>query len=218
MNSATLLAERLVDTLPSDLPGLFNPWVDQCTLDFPHNSPEAKLARLAAHLDCEPKFILCGEAPGYQGCRHTGVAFTSEKLILAGAIPRVSTEQSRLTRRQLPFSEPSATIIWENLIRLKIEERTVLWNAVQLHPYRIWESHSNRTPTDSEIGLGKDALLMLAQAFPCASIIAVGRKAEKALTDARIPIAARIRHPANGGARRFADELALAVSETGVGS
>ena len=57
------LAKLLTDTLPSGLPNLFNPWRERCTDDEPCNGPDAKLARLAAHLDCEPEFVLCGEAP-----------------------------------------------------------------------------------------------------------------------------------------------------------
>jgi len=56
------LAKLLTDTLPPELPNLFNPWRERCTDDKPCNGPDAKLARLAAHLACDPKFILCGEA------------------------------------------------------------------------------------------------------------------------------------------------------------
>jgi hypothetical protein len=55
------LAKRLIDTLPYELPTLFNPWRDHCIEDKPCNRPDTKLARLAAHLDCDPEFILCGK-------------------------------------------------------------------------------------------------------------------------------------------------------------
>ncbi len=58
------LAQSLIDTLPFDVPGLFNPWKDVCADDLKCNGPSAKLARLAAYLDCSPRFIICGEAPG----------------------------------------------------------------------------------------------------------------------------------------------------------
>ena len=62
--SARELAKQLVDTLPVGNAGLFNPWKESLADDEPINTPKAKLERLAAHLDCRPRFILCGEAPG----------------------------------------------------------------------------------------------------------------------------------------------------------
>jgi len=202
------LAQQLVDTLPSGLPGLFNPWSDVCPDDEQWNGPDAKLARLASHLDCDPEFILCGEAPGHLGCRHSGVAFTSERLLIDGAIPRIAPEGRRLTSRALPFSEPSATIVWKTLYRLGLAERVVMWNALQLHPHRPGDHRSNRTPTVAEIALGAPALKILVSAYPQAKVVAVGRKAQGLLEDMGIVTAATIRHPANGGASAFADGLA----------
>ena len=136
------LAKLLTDTLPSGRPTLFNPWRDHCTDDKPYNGPDAKLARLAAHLDCDPEFILCGEAPGYLGCRLSGIAFTSESLLLDGEIPRISPMSHRLRKA---------------LYELGIEERTILWNALQMHPHRPGKEQSNRTPTSAEIEVGKPA-------------------------------------------------------------
>lgn len=200
------LANSLVETLPSGLSGLFNPWKDVCPHDAAGNGPEQKLARLALHLDCAPQFILTGEAPGYQGCRYSGIAFTSERLLGEGAIPRIGA-MSRLSDRRLPFSEPSATIVWKTLYRLGIADRTILWNALQLHPHRPDSLWSNRTPTPAEISLGEPALRMLIDAYPNARIIAVGKKAEGLLRDMGIPIAGSVRHPANGGATEFATGL-----------
>jgi len=148
------LATRLVDSLPHGQKGLFNPWRDCSADDLLANTPESRLHRLAQHLDCAPDFILCGEAPGYQGCVRSGIAFTSERLLIEGAIPRVSRVAGRLTERRLPFSEPSATIVWKTLYKLGIAEKTILWNAVQLHPYMPGNRLSNRTPTPAEIALG----------------------------------------------------------------
>lgn len=201
------LARRLVATLPCGKPGLFNPWADHCPHDAQGNGPEAKLERLAAHLDCEPEFILAGEAPGYQGCRYSGIAFTSERLLGEGAIPRIAALEDRLSTRRLPFSEPSATIVWKTLYRLGIAERTILWNAMQLHPHRSDNLWSNRTPTPDEIALGEPAMRMLIEAFPQAKIVAVGKKAEGLLTEMGVNITGSVRHPANGGATEFSKGL-----------
>lgn len=201
------LAERLVAAIPGGLPNLFNPWRDACPADLPGNGPQDKLLRLAAHLACEPKFILCGEAPGYQGCRHSGVAFTSERLLLEGAIPRVSIPANRLTTRRLPYSEPSATIVWKTLSRLGIAEHTILWNALQMHPFRPGEHESNRTPTDAELMQGAPAMRLLVETFPKAKVVAVGRKSELLLGQMGVATAGQVRHPANGGATAFAAGL-----------
>lgn len=206
-------ADRLIKTLPSGIPGLFNPWVDLCPEDESWNGPEAKRDRLAAHLDCSPDFILCGEAPGYQGCRHSGIAFTSERLLMEGSVPRLPAVKDRLTKRERPYSEPSATIVWKTLYRLGIAEKTILWNAVQLHPYRPGVFNSNRTPAPAEVALGVPAMRMLVEAFPSARIVAVGKKAEGLLSSLGISLAATVRHPANGGALAFSKGLELLVSD-----
>jgi len=201
------LAERLIETLPTARAGLFNPWRDHCPHDAAGNGPVEKLQRLALHLDCDPEFLLAGEAPGYQGCRYSGIAFTSERLLGEGAIPRVPALDGRLSTRRLPFSEPSATIVWKTLYRLGLAERTILWNAMQLHPYRTDNLWSNRTPSPEEISLGEPALRILIAAFPSARIIAVGKKSGGLLREMGIPIAGSVRHPANGGASEFAAGL-----------
>lgn len=200
------LARSLVATLPTGMPGLFNPWRDRCPHDAAGNGPQAKLERLALHLACEPEFILAGEAPGYQGCRYSGIAFTSERLLGEGAIPRIPAP-GRLSTRRLPFSEPSATIVWKTLYRLGIAERTILWNALQLHPHRADSLWSNRTPAPAEIQLGEPALRILIEVFPRAKIVAVGKKAEGLLGAMGVKVAGAVRHPANGGATEFARGL-----------
>lgn len=207
-NRAMVLAQELVGTLPAGVAGLFNPWKDVCEDDEPWNGPQEKLERLAAHLDCEPQLILCGEAPGHLGCRHSGVAFTSERLLMEGSIPRIAALDRRITCRDLPFSEPSATIVWRTLYRLGLAEKVVMWNALQLHPHKVDDHRSNRTPTGAEISLGAPALKLLVSAFPAARVVAVGRKAEGLLSEMGVKTVATVRHPANGGATAFAEGMA----------
>ena len=212
------LARSLASTLPVGMPGLFNPWGDACVLDRPWNDSAAKLSRLANHLDCVPKVILCGEAPGYAGARHSGVAFTSERQIVEGSVPRLTSAGQRLTARPNPFSELSATIVWETLGRLGIAEQTITWNAVQLHPHHLDNAHSNRTPRKTEVALGVPAMKLLTEAFPSARIFAVGRTAEKLLLKMGFDVDVAIRHPANGGANLFRSGLTAAIAHLGVSS
>ena len=202
--SDAFLVNRLIETLPVGLPGLYNPWQDHCQHDIDASGPAQRRERLARHLDCDPDFIIVGEAPGYQGCRYSGIAFTSERLLIEGGIPRIPTLHHRLSKRRLPFSEPSATIVWKTLYRLGIAERTILWNALQLHPHRVADPWSNRTPAPNELLLGGPALQLLIAAFSSARIVAVGRKAEQLMVAMNVTPSATVRHPANGGATAFA--------------
>lgn len=204
------LARELVSLLPRGIDGLFNPWVEVCPDDLADNGPEAKFRRLAAHLDCQPRFLLCGEAAGYQGCRHSGIAFTSERLICEGVIPRVAAT-GRLTSRHLPFSEPSATVVWKALYRHCIENQTILWNALHVHPYLEADHNSNRTPTKAEVALGEPALRLLIRTFPKARIVAVGGTAKRLLQKTGIQAHAEVRHPAFGGATEFSQGIARIV-------
>jgi uracil-DNA glycosylase len=206
-------AEMLVDTLPVGQRNLFNPWREHCPHDAPDNGPEARLLRLAWHLDCNPRVILVGEAPGYQGCRYSGVAFTSERLLMEGTIPRIKAVGHRLSTRPRPFSEPSATIVWKALYQIGLAEQTILWNAVQLHPSKPEKLWSNRSPTDAELEFGAPALRILRDHFDTSLFVAVGKKAGKLMTVMGIPPAETIRHPANGGAKDFTYELAAAAAK-----
>ena len=161
------LARTLVAPLPKGAPGLFNPWADVCGDDLRSNGPDAKQRRLQQHLDCDAEFILCGEAAGWQGMRHTGLAFTSERHVLDGAVPRLVDAPGRLTSRSRPFAEPSATLVWRSLYALDIAERVVMWNALPMHPHDRGDPRSNRTPTDAELTHGRTPLrLLLAQFQP----------------------------------------------------
>jgi uracil-DNA glycosylase len=196
---------------------VFNPWTDRNRDDRGRNGPRARRTRLAAHLDVEATQLLIGEAPGYQGCRITGIPFTSERLLIAGEIPRVAHDGSRLSTRLRPWSEPSATILWSSLYELGIERTTVLWNAFPWHPHRQGECYSNRSPTRAECSCGLVILSALLEAMPQARLFAVGRHAQRALSDIGRE-AVLLRHPAQGGAVQFRRALRQAMREPPAGT
>jgi uracil-DNA glycosylase len=210
MDSAAL-ADRLISTLPPSRETLFNPWKSRCEHDLESRAPMRRRERLTAHLDCDARLILVGEAVGYQGGRYSGIAFTSERLVGEGRIPRVNPAP-RLTRRPLPFSEPSATIVWRELESLGLHEHTILWNALPMHPHAVGRPWSNRTPTRAEFALGREALRMLVEAYPRTTVVAVGRHAEAVLGDVLDRPIPGVRHPAYGGASQFSCGLRSALS------
>jgi len=187
---------------------VFNPWTDlDPDTDLRASAAAARLERLTHHLSIAPRLILVGEAAGYQGCHVTGIPFTSERLIIAGAIPRVSSGGARISRRRIPWSEPSATTIWSTLRQLGVEHETILWNAFPWHPHHPGNRQSNRTPRPSERALGLPVLAAILNAFPDAHLGAVGRQAAKSLTDCGRS-ACSLRHPSMGGASEFRRGLA----------
>lgn len=190
---------------------VFNPWtMHDPTTDIVNNRVRDRLARLRAHLSVDARYVLVGEASGYQGCKVSGVPFTSERLILEGRIPRVSTGHPRLTSRLRPWSEPSASIVWNTLHALDIADQTILWNAFPWHPHKPKLPHSNRTPTQTERKAGLPVLGELLGLYPSAMVFAVGQKAEVSLRDLGITHTA-LRHPAYGGATDFSRKLRQAL-------
>jgi hypothetical protein len=195
-------------------PNVFNPWSEIDPLDRTDNAAAHRLRRLKQHLACRPTLVLVGEAAGYQGCRFSGMAFTSERLLLEDRIPRVlSTE--RITNRKCPWSEPSATVVWGYLHELRIADCTVLWNAFPWHPYRPGEPHSNRRPSTAEVRQGAQVLGFVLDRFVDATVVAVGQVARQALQNVQGGTPRVVRHPAMAGAREFRTNLAAIVRSLG---
>lgn len=187
-------------------PGLYNPWRQRDERDLSPGAAAQRVERLRQHWAITPRLILVGEAAGYQGCRYSGIPFTSERLLCVGAIPRIPPTP-RFTLRPRPFSEPSATIVWGTLERLGLAHHTVLWNALPWHPMRSDNPLSNRSPTPAELALGRTCLAWIREHYPHTPLVAVGQKAAAALEGLGVEVPA-VRHPANGGATRFAQGLA----------
>jgi uracil-DNA glycosylase len=144
------------------------------------------------------RLLLVGEAPGYRGCRFSGIAFTSER-----SLPR--NRWSSL--RPEGWIEPSATIIHGALAAAELEAETVLWNACPLHPAGA-SPLSNRTPSRAELAAGLGWLDRLIALLSPGRVVAVGRSAA-----ASLPGATLIRHPANGGATACRAGIAALAAE-----
>lgn len=152
----------------------------------------------------KPKVILVGEAPGYRGCRLTGVPFTSEYLLMNNieglnlfgkeAGYRLATNKDKLLK------EATATIIWETL--LKYEIVSLAWNAFPFHPHKAENPESNRAPLKGELVIGEKLLLQMIEMFKIEKVVAVGRKAEETLHNLNISCN-KVRHPAQGGKNDF---------------
>lgn len=203
-------ASAFVDALGRWAPPahVFNPWRDRSADDAGPDAVALRRARLLRHLAVDrPRALLLGEAPGYQGARISGCAFTSERLLLQGAIPRQLREDGPLSTRTPPWSEPSATIVWSTLYELRIAESVVIWNAFPCHPHRPDDPLSNRAPTDADHAAARDLTKAFLELYRGVPVLAIGKTAEGVLASQGIAVAACVRHPANGGATLFREGL-----------
>ncbi|MBK8901449.1 MAG: uracil-DNA glycosylase [Anaerolineaceae bacterium] len=156
----------------------------------------------------QPKQLLIGEAPGYRGCRQTGIPFVSLSLLdgLIERFPQADNPFQPVGEWQQIRGEASATILWRTVGSW--QPLPLLWNVFPFHPHQPGQPQSNRTPTAREIEAGRPFLTHLLHLFPSVSLIAVGQKAAGAL--ARWGWAhSAVRHPSQGGARAFAAALSV---------
>ncbi|HYS55854.1 MAG TPA: uracil-DNA glycosylase [Thermoanaerobaculia bacterium] len=177
--------------------------------DRAHNQYRSAIRRenLRLYLEqiVEPRMLLVGEAPSYRGGRLTGIAFTSEQIMLCGVDGRF-LGQDRGFRKATPgpkrSTEASATMVWATI--KTIEPLPLLWNAFPFHPFDRGNPFSNRLPTAAELLIGAPILETLLEYFPIDCIVAVGNLAERSLARLGIPHT-KVRHPSQGGKRKFVE-------------
>jgi uracil-DNA glycosylase len=204
MSGMDSLGNLVRDLAAAAPPTLINPYA--CfdpNLDRPGGAA-IRAATLLAYLEGRsmPALVLVGEAAGYQGCRFSGIAFTSER--------DLPTFRWTSTKPE-GWKEPSATIVHGALKELGLEDRTILWNVVPFHPAgRV--PLSNRTPRAAERRAGTEWLRRILAITQPGVVAAIGRVAEAALG----PGTPCLRHPARGGARRFRNGLGQLAREHGL--
>lgn len=218
---------------PTPRGALFDPWHDRDPdNDAPEkDTPRIRREQLVHYLAARrgrARHALIAEAVGYQGGHFSGIAMTSERILLGhvpgvrpedalpGLAPRRTSDPSACANapvRRTGYAEPTATIVWTVLLRdlgLRPLE-FVLWNAVPWHPYRAGAGMlTNRTPTGAEKDAARPRLRAFLALFPNARPIAVGGVAHEMLASER-GAAPRVRHPANGGKGAFARQIAEIV-------
>jgi uracil-DNA glycosylase len=202
------LIERLVDYSPAKA---FNQYRQaHPDLDRP-GATDIRIRNLRRYLHCfeGARVILVGEAAGYAGCRFSGIPFTCEAQIAGpAALPWTAGLGLQASSAQpSPWNEMSATVVWGALGNRR---DCLLWNAFPWHPCGTAGPLSNCAPK-RKVQAGLEVLRTLLAMFPGARPVAVGRVAQRALTDLGI-CAPYVRHPSHGG--RHAFEAGLAALET----
>lgn len=199
-------ADRLIACLRTRLyadepgPGLFNPYL---SLDPGQDRDDAVAIRrrnLEAYVrqrETAPRILLLAEAPGPWGCRFSGVPITSEAQLLDPDFP-LAGEQS--SSADVPYAEYSASIYWRILQEWCAHIFT--WNTVPYHPFKRGKPMSIRTPGVQEIRRFLPVTREVIDAVAPERILAVGRKAERALAELDVECT-YVRHPSQGGAALF---------------
>lgn len=161
----------------------------------------------------KPEVMLVGEAPGFHGCRFTGVPFTSEYILINGfnETDLFGRNQGYLKTNELPTvkKEQSATIVWETLLNNSFIP--LMWNAFPFHPFKEGNPMKNRTPKSRELEIGQEFLEELIEIFGISKIVAVGNNAEITLKKMNVSCI-KVRHPANGGKCDFVSGIEVIIS------
>lgn len=190
----------------------FNPYRDRrADLDV-DDAPAIRRENLRAYLasyDAAPPLFLLLEAPGPWGCRFSGVPITSEAQLTDPDFP-INGRQTSLDE---PHTEYSASIFWRVL--QPHFPQFFVWNSLPFHPHDPDKPLSIRTPRRTEVRAWQDLLTDLLDVLAPTRIVGVGRKAERALDEVDAD-PTYVRHPSQGGAKKFEHGINALVDELGL--
>lgn len=216
-------------------PLVFNPWRDYDEkYDISMEAPVIRAANLSRYLELRQQahYLFIAEGLGYQGGHFSGMAMTSERILL-GEHPdikpevvlgdwqycRTSNPSSTLlkeTQRQNGFNEPTATVMWNTLARHGLSAfDTILWNIFPFHPHKSDNLLTNRTPTNEELDVGIEYAKKLLDLVPTLQIVAIGQKSAGTLKRYGVDCIACVPHPSMGGANRFKAAVAKLFNDNG---
>ncbi len=203
-----------------ELTSVFNPWRDfDVVNDSGPTAPLVRASQLVRYLEQRvktTKLVLIAEAPSWRGAKFTGIAMTSERILLNeqpgvpanAALRRLGERTSCPSKYPLSHFEQTATIVWTQLLKMGVSPfQFVLWNAFPCHPHEAGNSCSNRKPSSTELELTKGVLVTLLNLLGNPQTVAVGKVAQNALNLLKVPAFA-VRHPAKGGAMKFREQIA----------
>ena len=154
------------------------------------------------------KVMLIGEAPGYHGCRLSGIAFTCEENFTEDIIPGIMGKKLgyKIFSEMKPEKELSASIVWPKLKEWFEFHGSVplLWNICPFHPHKENDVLNNRTPRKKDIDRGIKYFLELAEIFDIQHIGCIGRKSFDTIKAINLNTNLEyLRHPSCGGKREF---------------
>ncbi len=148
------------------------------------------------------RVLLVGEAPGYKGCKITGIPFTSGKVFKNVSHPVLIELKDKLFLSKSE-AESTATIVWEYLAT-KPNNTPLFWNSFPFHPHKSENQNSNRCPSRHEIEHGVRYLHALREIFKPAQIAGIGKAGVECAKQAFPSVVIKyIHHPSFGGKADF---------------
>ena len=147
------------------------------------------------------KILLIGEAPGYKGCKVTGIPFTSGDVFKTINHPLINKIKSKINLEYIE-KENTASMVWRYLEDKKVTP--LFWNSFPFHPHPKKNKNKNRAPNRQEIDKGVIYLKALYDLYKPKKIAGIGQAgvkcAELAFPEMEIKY---IRHPSFGGKADF---------------
>jgi len=213
-------------------PRVFNPWREyEPGLDISPEAPEIRYQNFQRYLELRRNahYLFIAEGLSYQGGRFSGMAMTSERILL-GHHPEVKPEEVlgewdyrrtsnpespllKGTQKTMGFNEPTATVMWGSLHRHHLGTfDAVLWNIFPFHPHKEDGLLTNRTPDGNELNVGIVYAKELMELLPNAQVVAIGQKAAGTLQKFGVPCNC-VPHPSMGGANKFKAAIAQLFGE-----
>lgn len=207
-NTWLILQKKIFPTPSSDV--LFNLYRDvnpDCDRPDAAELRRNNLRTYMATYEKPPPVFMLAEAPGPWGHRFSGVPLVSEAQL---EDPDFPLEGTRTSLADVPHSEYSAGIYWR--VMGQHWPHFFTWNAVLYHPHYAGRPMSIRTPSVREVSASRCVLQTLLGELEPKCVVAVGRKAERALLDIGVE-ATYVRHPSQGGAKLFASGVSELFSQ-----
>lgn len=197
-------AEKIVRQLSGvELPNVFNPYRDVCSIHDTRTSPARRRQNLVSQLEAalvgNVDTIWFGRDLGYRGGRRTGVALTDEAHLPLLASRCSSDLIVRATKGPV-VAERTANVIWQMLSELTT--LPFLWNAFPFHPHEPGDPMSNRCHSKKELAAIWSLNLRLLEILQPTRVLAIGNDAFAALSQLGLRCE-YVRHPSYGGQTDF---------------
>lgn len=162
-----------------------------------HMIRRKNLLRYVRQLQQPIRNMFIGIAPGYAGCRFSGIPFTSEHKLIGNNKADFFDAGYEISSNVALKPEMTATKLWTILdeVDSRILSRTFMWNLIPYHPHEGDDPLTNRDPSKEEIEDFKEICQKIVEMLKPKNIITFGRTPERILTKILGREVTYVKHP-----------------------